>query len=133
MSHGVCNPYGQTLYYRNHYLCLWEVTEAEVSRSWAWDDLKKKANWYKEIVLPAFKEHDLKLNCATLDEQNFDLSSLGDALPRGEDLNNEEWTSSSDEQLGNLKSGSDWGDNDDEAKEANATDDMFKILEGDWP
>ncbi|KAJ6118006.1 hypothetical protein N7523_005757 [Penicillium sp. IBT 18751x] len=98
----------------------------------------KRANWYKEIVFPAFREHDLKTNCATLDEQNFDLSSLGDALPLfdvhsdGEDFNNEEWTSSSEEQLGNLKTWSDWGDTDDEAEEANATDDMFKILEGDW-
>jgi hypothetical protein len=154
MSHyGVCNPYGRTLYYRNHYLCLWEVTEAEVIRSWAWDDLMKKANWYKEIVLPAFKEHDLKLNCATLGEQNFDLSSLGDALPRkstgsehrstvlilavfdvypdDEDLNNEEWATSSDEQLGNLQCWSDCGDTDDEVEEDNAADDMFKILEGD--
>jgi hypothetical protein len=149
MSHyGVPNPYGRTMYYRNHYLCLWEVTEPEVIGSWAWDDLAKEANWYEEIILPAFKEHDLRLNRVTPDEQNFDLSSLGDALPRksigsehrslililavsdvyseGEDFN-EEWTSSSEEQLWSGQ-----GDTDDEVEEANATDDMFKVLEGDW-
>lgn len=80
--YGVHNPYGKSYYYKNHYLCLWEVAEAEVIGSWAWDDLQKNANWYNEIVLPAFKEHDLKVSRMTPDGKTFDLSSLGDALPR---------------------------------------------------
>lgn len=43
----------------------------------------------------------------------------------------DDWNSSSENESCNLGYGSDW-DTDDEVEEANMTDDMFKILEGDW-
>lgn len=80
--YGVQNPYGRSSYYRNHYLCLWEVTEEEVVGNWAWDDLKEITNWYDEIILQEFMKHDQEANYATQVEKDLDLSALRHALPR---------------------------------------------------
>lgn len=49
------DPYNQSnMYYRKHYLCLWQVTEAEIIGEWDWNDLACNPKWYKEIVLPAY-------------------------------------------------------------------------------
>ena len=62
MEHyGVPDPYGNSNeYYKDHYICLWEVTKTEVVGHWQWDDLAKHENWYQEIVMPAFKRVDRK-------------------------------------------------------------------------
>ena len=53
-------PYGRD-YWQNHYLCLWEVTPAEVVGIWEWDDLRRSRNWYDEVIMPAVSRHrDLK-------------------------------------------------------------------------
>lgn len=55
-QYGLEDPYGRSnQYYINHYLCLWEVTGREIIGHWAWADLVAIEQWYKEIILPAFK------------------------------------------------------------------------------
>ncbi|KAK4905603.1 hypothetical protein LTR49_025114 [Elasticomyces elasticus] len=49
-------PYGKD-YWRNHFLCLWEVTPAEVVGIWDWDDVRKSPNWYVDVVIPAINQH----------------------------------------------------------------------------
>ncbi|KAK3614990.1 hypothetical protein LTR56_026879 [Elasticomyces elasticus] len=44
-------------YWRNHFLCLWEVTPAEVVGIWDWDDLRKSPNLYGNVVVPAINQH----------------------------------------------------------------------------
>lgn len=57
--YGVEDPYHRNnQYYHNHYLCLWEVTEDEIVGHWTWSEIVQTKNWYNEIVLPAFQEHD---------------------------------------------------------------------------
>lgn len=46
------------LYYKDQYLCLWEVTPDEVVGSWDWEELSENEKWYDEIIMPAFKEHN---------------------------------------------------------------------------
>ncbi|OAQ79741.1 hypothetical protein VFPBJ_05326 [Purpureocillium lilacinum] len=61
MEHyGIEDPYDDSDYYENHYACLWEVTPEEIVRKWEWDELMKsnEKDWYEEIVLPAFQQHD---------------------------------------------------------------------------
>lgn len=53
--YGVECPYPEN-YFTDHYLCLWEVTPAEVVDTWSWDDLRRDDNWYENIIVPAFKE-----------------------------------------------------------------------------
>ncbi|KIX00241.1 uncharacterized protein Z518_10380 [Rhinocladiella mackenziei CBS 650.93] len=58
---GVDDPYNQGYrYYRNHYLCLWEVTEEEIVGHYVWNDFDGDRRWYENIVLPAFKAHEQK-------------------------------------------------------------------------
>lgn len=38
-----------------HYVCLWEVTPAEVVGHCAWDDIGDYNSWYKDIVIPAIR------------------------------------------------------------------------------
>lgn len=46
--YGVSDPYGRAnKYYKNHYICLWEVTEEEVVGTWEWYDLLKTDCWYE--------------------------------------------------------------------------------------
>lgn len=49
-------PYGRD-YWQNHYLCLWEVTPAEVVGIWEWDDLQRSTNWYDNVIMPAVSRH----------------------------------------------------------------------------
>jgi len=45
-------PYSKD-YWQNHYLCLWEVTPAEIVGIWEWDDLRRSPNWYEDVIVPA--------------------------------------------------------------------------------
>ena len=61
MEHyGIEDPYGDSNYYENHYICLWEVTPEGIVRKWEWDELMKdnEKDWYEQIVVPAFQQHD---------------------------------------------------------------------------
>ncbi|KAI0906713.1 hypothetical protein F4823DRAFT_605915 [Ustulina deusta] len=53
----ISDPYGKICeYYRDHYLCLWQVTAAEIVDHWEWSRLEGDPNWYEDIILPAFKK-----------------------------------------------------------------------------
>lgn len=45
-------------YYKDEYLCLWEVTPDEVVDHWNWDVLVENDHWYEDTILPAFKEYN---------------------------------------------------------------------------
>ena len=76
--YGVLDPYNRSHeYYKNHCICLWEVTEDEFVGNWEWDDLIKTDNWYERIILPAFKEHNNRYNARS---KAFAMSTMKDAL-----------------------------------------------------
>lgn len=53
----ISDPYGKNCEYdRDHYLCLWQVTAAEIVGHWEWSKLEGDPNWYEDIILPAFKK-----------------------------------------------------------------------------
>jgi hypothetical protein len=64
-------------YFKDHYLCLWEVTGGEVIGHWEWTDLVANERWYHEIILPAFRKHTIP---RTLAEDTLDLSALMNQL-----------------------------------------------------
>lgn len=77
--YGVPDPYGKSNeYYKNHHVCLWEVTEEEVVGHWAWEDLLEVDHWYEKVILPAFKRH----NDNYLSRGAFNMSALLDLLPK---------------------------------------------------
>lgn len=143
------DPYKRSSeYYKDHYLCLWEVTEPEIVGGWEWVDLVQNDHWYEEIVMPAFKEHNERFFARPSNGEALNLSALLNALPdtppvqttqQGGQVVNDpsdsdnsfciDWDTASEEYFENE---SDWYDTDDEIEEANAEDDMFKILEGNW-
>jgi hypothetical protein len=43
-------------YTPNHWLCLWEVTPAEVVHTWEWAEFGGDPHWYERIVEPALLE-----------------------------------------------------------------------------
>lgn len=48
-------------YWQNHFLCLWEVTPAEVVGIWEWDGLQRSTSWYDDVIMPAVSRHrDMK-------------------------------------------------------------------------
>lgn len=57
--YGVKDPYPNSTenYFLDHYLCLWEVTPAEVVGIWSWDELRRDNGWYENIIMPAFMRH----------------------------------------------------------------------------
>ncbi|RMD41158.1 hypothetical protein DV735_g4000, partial [Chaetothyriales sp. CBS 134920] len=53
--YGIDDPYGRSSkYYKDHYVCLWEVTEAEIVGHWHWEELVENENWYEDVIMPAF-------------------------------------------------------------------------------
>jgi mRNA deadenylase 3'-5' endonuclease subunit Ccr4 len=76
--YGVSDPYDESSrYYKNHLICLWEVTAEEVVGHWKWDDLLKIDCWYEQVILPAFEEHNDKYRVST---ETFKLGALWSAL-----------------------------------------------------
>jgi hypothetical protein len=50
------DPYGGSNdYYIDHYVCLWQVTGAEIVGHWDWSRLAENEHWYDEIIIPAFE------------------------------------------------------------------------------
>ncbi|KAF9253083.1 hypothetical protein LCP9604111_609 [Penicillium roqueforti] len=149
----VQDPYRRAYsFYKDEYLCLWEVTPDEVVAHWDWDDLIEDVHWYEDKILPAFKEHNDRFLRRSQIETTFDMSTLQSALPgmfsfsvnrdelSGSDLDhspeadsfpNENWSFSSEEENWQVEDDTYW-DTDDEVEESNAIDDSYKILEGDW-
>lgn len=37
-------------HWRDHYLCLWEVTPEEVVGIWRWDELRRDRDWYQRVL-----------------------------------------------------------------------------------
>jgi hypothetical protein len=50
--YNVTSPYS-TDYFTDHWLCLWEVTPAEVVHTWEWVEFADDPAWYQRIVRPA--------------------------------------------------------------------------------
>lgn len=56
--YGVEDPYPyKENYFVDHYVCLWEVTPAEVVGTWRWDELRRDNGWYENVIMPAFEAH----------------------------------------------------------------------------
>jgi hypothetical protein len=154
MNHyGVKDPYrNSNRYYIDHYVCLWEVSSQEIIGHWKWNDLAQNEDWYNDIILPAFRENATsrpleeetsgllaamdQLSCAfllrilhrtQLIETVYDYSDPSDPTHffyGDSDSSSEGITCYFDEELEN--------DTDHEVEEANAADDMLKIIESDW-
>jgi hypothetical protein len=78
----VQDPYGKDYsYYKDEYLCLWEVTPDEIVERWDWDVLVENENWYEDEVLPAFKEHNDQFLRRSQTGPAFDMSTLQSNLP----------------------------------------------------
>ena len=74
--YGIVDPYPRSFqYYTDEYLCLWEVTPQEIVGQWQWADLVRNDQWYNEIILPAFKEHNKRLESTSLEEETLGLSA----------------------------------------------------------
>lgn len=138
--YGVADPYGRSNeYYKDEFLCLWEVTESEVVGHWQWNDLVRNSCWYEKIVSPAFEKHERSFVRRTEGEA-LNMSTLLDALPddtrpsfkSDSPGSYTDWDTSSEEHEVYFQDEYDSYDSCDEVEEANATDDMFKVLEGDW-
>ncbi|KAJ2998950.1 hypothetical protein NUW58_g154 [Xylaria curta] len=56
MQHyGIQDPYNKHgEYYVHEYLCLWQVTTAEIIGHWKWSDLAEDKNWYRNIILRVY-------------------------------------------------------------------------------
>ncbi|KAL4796945.1 hypothetical protein BDV19DRAFT_67687 [Aspergillus venezuelensis] len=62
LRYGVGDPYGRGYEsYGDEYITLWEVTADEVVGCWDWED----DDWYKDVVLPAFRKHDGRFKALT--------------------------------------------------------------------
>lgn len=138
MDHyGIQDPYGKSKqYYIDHYVCLWEVTESEVVGHWEWEDLAEKASWYEGLIKPAFMEHERRSLFSSKPPctNPFDLSTLFAQVSR---MDSNSDSDSSERFIGGFEDdGPGWSDGgtdtDDEVEEANAADDMIKVIEGDW-
>ncbi|KAE8334645.1 hypothetical protein BDV24DRAFT_172194 [Aspergillus arachidicola] len=143
--YGVPDPYNQSnTYYEDHYICLWEVTEPEIVGHWSWNELKRNILWFDQIVLPAFEKHNEESSRQRTSVESFDLSALLGTLPdgAGQGISNASsspscassanWDTGSEGCELDCKDQYDSYDSYDEVVENNTTDDMFKILEGDW-
>lgn len=40
--------------YEDDYVCLWQVTKAEIIGQWDWSDLEDNPSWFQDVVLPAY-------------------------------------------------------------------------------
>lgn len=130
MGHyGVPDPYCQANeYYKDHHICLWEVTEEELVGNWDWCSLVESDRWYEQIILPAFRAHNEKHNARG---EAFEMTGLQDALLEAQassiPFSTDFCTCSEAEEDG--ASVKDESDSSDEPEESNAMDDALKLLE----
>ncbi|KAL3471584.1 hypothetical protein BJX99DRAFT_263084 [Aspergillus californicus] len=127
--YGVPDPYSRSNeYYKNHYICLWEVTEKEAVGNWEWDDLIRTDDWYERIILPAFKGHNDRYNARS---EAFAMSALKNALFETQEsfisFSRDSCSCSETEEYGACSE--DESDSSDKVEENNAMDDALKILE----
>ncbi|KAI3054685.1 hypothetical protein CBS147353_11408 [Aspergillus niger] len=130
MAHyGVPDPYRRANeYYKNHHICLWEVTEEDFVGNWDWDSLVDFGPWYEQIILSAFKAHNDKYEARG---EAFKMAALQDALFETQassiPFSTNSCICSETEEYGALvRHVSDFSD---EAEESNARDDALKLLE----
>ncbi|CAG8428025.1 unnamed protein product [Penicillium salamii] len=116
-------------YYKDQYLCLWEVTPDEVVGHWDWDDLIENVGWYDDEIVPALKEHTNHFLSRNKTETTLNVNKLSvsrlDHSRQPESYSNGNWSFSSEEENWHINYESDW-DTDDEVEESNITDDAFK-------
>ncbi|KAK0637992.1 hypothetical protein DIS24_g10263 [Lasiodiplodia hormozganensis] len=151
----VQDPYGMSnQYYKDHFLCIWEVLEDEIVGHWEWEDLAANERWYEEIIMPAFKAHDARMKMKSLDDEILGLSSamsktsLADVSPNARQIRSEsntwsdnskyfsehcfcdsdEETNAADDVFKHYGEYDSCSDTDDEVEEANAVDDSIKRL-----
>lgn len=80
--YGIEDPYHKGgEYYTDHYACLWQVSEEEIVGEWQWNDLATQKDWYEGIIVPAFRQHRVKMVRNGLVKEPFNLSSLASVLP----------------------------------------------------
>ncbi|KAH6879867.1 hypothetical protein B0T10DRAFT_519951 [Thelonectria olida] len=138
MDHySIPNPYGRlNEYYKDHYVCLWEVTAAEIVGHWPWNSLSSNPNWYDDVVLPAFEQFGRKpmANVSPCDFGLSDAMANLSVFDKRCDTKYDDDSDSCSEGLAYYLENdlSSETDTDDEVEEANRTDDMIKIIEGDW-
>ncbi|KAI0120609.1 hypothetical protein BJ170DRAFT_589088 [Xylariales sp. AK1849] len=131
-------------HYIDHYVCLWQVTEAEIIAHQNWSDLANNPNWYQEIIMPLFEHSNDRIAPGiTANRDIDDLSIVFNKLSVNSHslkLNFQAAHSSPEysdpdisDELFNYNQNDEGGwDTDDKADETNAADDMIKIIEGDW-
>jgi hypothetical protein len=74
------DPYNKGMrYYIDHYVCLWEVTGVEIIRHYEWEELFNTANWYQEVILPAWNKSNRDLEI--LHASTFDMSTIMENPP----------------------------------------------------
>jgi hypothetical protein len=50
--------YWKKTYDKDYHLCLWEVSREEIVGHYEWDTLRNNPDWYQEIILPAYQDHE---------------------------------------------------------------------------
>ena len=67
-------------YFKDHYVCIWQVSGAEVVGEWPWNNLATYEDWYEDIIMPAFRQHrrDIQRNAPA--QEPLNLSALASAL-----------------------------------------------------
>lgn len=79
--YGVEDPYeNDYTEYKGEYLCLWEVTPDEVVGHWDWEDLVDDPDWFGNVVMPAFVEHNYRFLGELSGQGDRDLANFLDAL-----------------------------------------------------
>ncbi|KAK6062816.1 hypothetical protein SCUP515_12993 [Seiridium cupressi] len=134
----ILDPYRRSNeYYENHFVCLWEVTPAEVVGHWKWNELSDNNDWFQTIILPAYrqstKDDSMIVNPNTISAGNAAVDPANDIDVLESAFSNLNGGSGSDISDGepDYYLERDWG-SDDEVEERNRQDDIIKIIEGDW-
>lgn len=76
MSHyKIEDPYkGRIGDYSDHYVCLWQVTKAEIIGQWDWSEFEDNPAWYEDIVLPAYDQSEYRYQALKVVESSERLA-----------------------------------------------------------
>ncbi|RMZ80352.1 hypothetical protein DV738_g2873, partial [Chaetothyriales sp. CBS 135597] len=115
--YGIDDPYSRSnRYSQDHYVCLWEVTEAEIIGHWKWDVLVRNQNWYEDVIMPAFTDR------RRLDSQAVEPDNLSNLVHRlSLEVTGRNPSPANSNPVGPSKT-SDELDTDDEVQEVNPAD-----------